>query len=489
MAHGVTVSEVPTGARPAKRSTAGLPVYIGTAPIGGGDESFVNKPGIFYSLAEFVAKCGELVPSSKWSDWTLHEAASAHFSIYEVAPFVAINVADPDNADHVSSVANATHLVDPTNGKVILQSYGAPDEAVYGILESSIVVKKASVTKVKGTDYTITFVAGACVLERIEGGSINLSDTLTISFDYLDPSGIIADDIIGGYSAGAYTGIEVVEQVFPQLRLVPGFVLAPKWSQDPTVAAALEAKRTVNGAFKCMPLTDLSTDTGDIASYANAAAWKTSNGYDQGAACWPKLKHGTAIYHASTVLACVANVVDAAHDGIPYASPSNKAVTGSAAVNDDGDEIFLLRSQANSLNDQGIVTFLNGINGWRLWGNRTAAYPGTTDVKDSMIPVRRMFDWITNTIILTSDQYIDEPGNRRLINSVLGTIGSFLNSLVGQGALVAGSIEFREDENNATDLSDGKINWHVTLTPPSPAEELGFIVEYDPSALAALFEE
>ena len=131
MSHGVSVSEVPTGVRPAKRSTAGLPVYVGTAPIGGGDESFVNQPSIFYSLAEFVAKCGELVPSSKWADWTLHEAASAHFSIYEVAPFVAINVANPDDADHVSSVANATHLVDPTNGKVMgVLSYGF-DESIF----------------------------------------------------------------------------------------------------------------------------------------------------------------------------------------------------------------------------------------------------------------------------------------------------------------------------------------------------------------------
>jgi phage tail sheath protein FI len=98
-----------------------------------------------------------------------------------------------------------------------------------------------------------------------------------------------------------------------------------------------------------------------------------------------------------------------------------------------------------------------------------------------------MFDWIANTIILTTDVNVDEPGNRRLIDGVQGTISAFLNGLVAAGALVDGVIEFRSDENPVTDLADGKIRWHLTLTPPSPAEELDFVLEYDPSALSALF--
>lgn len=488
--HGVTVNEVPTGVKPPVRTTAGLPAYVGTAPINDGDLTFVNKPGVFYTLAEFQAKCGELLPSSKWGQFTLHEVASAHFKVHSVAPFVAINVLNPSDADHVSSVANATHLIG-SDGSVILQSYGAPDEAVYGILKSTVVVKKASVTKTIGTDYDLTFDEGALVLSVKSGGTLAAGDTITVSFDYLDPSGVVAADIVGGYSGGVYTGISVIDQVFPALRLVPGLLLAPTWSQNPTVAAALQTKAaSVSGQFKAVAVIDLSTDSGDIASYSAAAAWKTNNGFDElhTIVGWPKLKNGTDTYNASTIIACVANKTDSDKGGVPYASPSNKSVTGTAAVLDDGTEVLLLKSQANALNAQGIVTFLNGNAGWKLWGNRTAAYPGTTDVKDAFIPVRRMFTWIANTIILTSDRDIDEPGNRRLIDGVLGTVGSFLNGLVAQGALIAGKIEFRSDENPTTDLADGIIRWHVTLTPPSPAESLEFTLEYDPSALEALFE-
>jgi phage tail sheath protein FI len=89
---------------------------------------------------------------------------------------------------------------------------------------------------------------------------------------------------------------------------------------------------------------------------------------------------------------------------------------------------------------------------------------------------------------LTTDVNVDDPINRRLIDLVLGTLTSFLNGLIAAGALVDGVIEFRADENPVIDLSDGKVRWHLTLTPPSPAQEMEFVLEYDPTALEALFE-
>jgi hypothetical protein len=490
MAHGVNILEQPTGVKPAVRISAGLPVYFGTAPINAGDLECVNTPAVFYTLAEAVAKLGPL--SDDFASWTLHEAVKAHFSVYSVAPIVCVNVLDPDNAYHTATATNESHqLVD---GEVQLQVYGGPDEPLLGILKDTVVVNKlvGGALMALGTDYTLAFDDdGYLVLTIVEGGALAEDDIVLVDFDYLDPSGVTADDIIGGYSGGAYTGIEVVEQVFPALRLVPGFLLAPKYSQTPEVAARLQTKAaSINGVFRAMALTDLSTDEGVIPTYAEAPAWKTDNGYGSinAVPCWPKQKNGDDVYHLSTVLACIANVVDAANAGTPFVSPSNKAVTGTSAVLDDASEVLLTRPQANALNAQGIFTLLNGFNGWRSWGNRTGGYPATTDPKDAFIPIRRMFNWVANTIVLTTDANVDDPINRRLIDLVLGTIQSFLNGLIAQGALVDGVIEFREDENPAIDLADGKIKWHVTLTPPSPAEEMTFVLEYDPSALEELFE-
>ncbi len=490
--HGVVVNEQPTGVKPPVQISAGLPVYIGTAQVNAGDPTFVNKPGVFNTLEEAVAALGPIAPSSAWGEYTLHEAVKAHFSVYGVGPIVCINVLDPSNDGHVQSATGQSHQL--VKGKVKLQPYGGPDELQLGIIKSSVVVKKGVTTMTLNTDYTLAFDdSGYLEVSIVSGGALSASDVILVDFDYLDPSAVTSSTIIGGYDVDTdkYTGIEVVEQVFPRLRLVPGFLLAPKWSQVPTVAAALNAKApSINGAFKAEELVDLSTDKGTIATYSAAPTWKSDNGYT-GAfqfVTWPLVKFGDDVYHASTIAACVANLVDSARDGVPYASPSNQAVDADAAVLDDGTEVLLTTPQANSLNAQGIATILNTFNGWKLWGNRTGAYPDDTDPKNAFLPVRRMFNWMENTIILTTQSFVDQPGNRRQIDSVRGSIQSWLNNLIAVGALVDGKIEFRSSENSTTDLSDGKITWHITATPPSPNEQMVFNVEYDPAALAALFQ-
>lgn len=482
MSHGVNINEVPTGVVPPADSDAGLAVYVGTAPINQGDPTSVNKPVLVSTLAEYVETFGPIPDSSTWESWTLAEAASAHFSVYGVGPIVCINVIDPTKAAHQGHQVSESHVLD-SDGNATLNKFGA--------IKSTVVVKVTTVTKTLGTDYTLDFDDdGFLVVTRVEGGGITAGATILVTYTYLSPSGVHESDIIGGYTAGVYTGLEVVKQVYPKLRLVPGLILAPKWVEEPTVAA--RAAAIANGeldGFRAMAVVDLSNEAYEIATYADAPAWKSDNGYSDidMIVCWPKVKNGNDVYHGSTVVACVANRTDASKNGVPSASPSNKALTGTSAVLDDGTEVLLTRGQANSLNDQGIVTFRNGSNGWIVWGNWTGGYPGTTDPKDSFIPIRRMFNWIENRIILTTERDVDEPGNKRLIDGVQGTVQSFLNDLIATGDLVDGKIEFREDENSTTELSSGKITWHVTLTPPSPAAEIEFTVEYDPAALAELF--
>ena len=152
-----------------------------------------------------------------------------------------------------------------------------------------------------------------------------------------------------------------------------------------------------------------------------------------------------------------------------------------------GTEVPLTLPNAEFLNSQGIVTGLNFIGGLRAFGNRTACYPANTDPKDAFIPIRRMMCWISNTIVQTCWQRLDKPLNRRQVQTIVNTLQVWLNGLVAREYLIAGTIEFREDENPITDLSDGISRFHVKVTPPSPNRDIEFIVEYDPTALSALF--
>jgi len=69
--------------------------------------------------------------------------------------------------------------------------------------------------------------------------------------------------------------------------------------------------------------------------------------------------------------------------------------------------------------------------------------------------------------------------NRRLIDTILDSATIWLNGLVGAGYLLGARVEMLENENPLTSLMAGKIKLHVYMTPPSPAQEIDFVLEYD----------
>jgi len=46
-------------------------------------------------------------------------------------------------------------------------------------------------------------------------------------------------------------------------------------------------------------------------------------------------------------------------------------------------------------------------------------------------------------------------------------------------------VEIFDDENPDTDLMAGIIRFHLFITPPNPAQEIDFILEYDASYVSA----
>ena len=306
-----------------------------------------------------------------------------------------------------------------------------------------------------------------------------------------DVTKVAATDIVGGYdtTTGKNTGLECVEEVYPRFGLIPGVIIAPKFSTASTVAAILKAKATeINGVFKSIAIADV--DTGTATSYTGVSAVKnTENFVDPHlVVTYPKVALGGVQMFLSTQVAALMGKVDAEHSDIPYKSPSNENLQCDQTILANGTDIFLGKAQANYLNGLGVVTALNFVGGWKCWGNRLSAFPSNTDAKDSFIPIRRMFNWVANTLVTSFWSKIDEPIQKRLIESVVDSANIWLNGLVARGALVGGRVEFLDTENPATDLLDGVVRFHVYIAPPAPAREISFVQEYDPSYLATLFE-
>lgn len=480
--HGIYTNEAKTSILSTAPTNPTLPVVFGTAPVNLSlrEAAPVNEPILCFTYAEAVEALGY---SEDWSKYSLCEVMNSHFSLFGQSPVVFINVLDP--VSHKTTVAAADTAVTAGTAKV----------AVAGIIKSSVIVKSSdgATTYVVGTDYTTAFDAdGFLIVTRKSTGAIPAgSAQIKIGYDKLNPAGVTATDIIGGVdvATGKLKGLELVQEVFPRFRMIPGLILAPGYSQQPTVAAVMTAKATkINGHFDALALTDIPTDT--VTKYTDAPAWKESNNYtsDRQIPCYPMLRLGSNQYHFSTQLAGLICKTDAENGGVPYASPSNHALQVDGAVLKSGTEVLLGPDQANYLNANGISTALNFIGGWKDWGNRTGVYPAVTDPVKAFIPVRRMFDWISNTIVLTYWQKVDDPMNRRLVEAVTDSINIWLNGLQASGFLLGGRVEFRSEDNPATSLMDGKLSFRVYITPPSPAQEISFTIEYDPTYLGSLTE-
>lgn len=485
--HGVYVSEVPTSVLPPVEATAGIPFIVGTAPVNMTDPTNVNKPVLCYSYAEAVENFGYVPPSVdsatglKKFDYTISEFINSQFSLFGVSPVIIVNVCDP--TEHKKTTTTTAVTLDSTGSAIVDES---------GILPESVVLEGGSF--VKGTDYIVAFDDDGCLVitsMMSESGEfkIETGKQLTFTADKLDPTAVTDDEIVGGVDVnGNKSGMELINDCFPLFRLVPGIILAPGYSGDATVAAVMATKASnINELFTAIAIVDVPTDK--VKKYSDVANWKNMNNVvdEKQICCWPMLKLDDVVYHQSTQLAGLMGSVDGNNGDVPYVSPSNQNYQMTAMVLADGEEVVLDISNAAYLNGQGVVTALNFIGGWKCWGNRTACYPGVTDVKDAFIPIRRMFSWIGNSLIQTYWQKLDMPLNLRQIDTIVDSVNIWLNGLVAQECILGGEIKFLEDENPITDLMDGIAKFHVYITPPSPNREIDFILEYDVSNLEKLF--
>ena len=330
---------------------------------------------------------------------------------------------------------------------------------------------------------------GAVVVTLLTDTKV-VDDTIEISYHEADPSKVTEFDIIGGIDndTGDTYGLELIEHVYPRLGVLPGIIISPKYSQNTAVAAVMKAKaELINGIFKATAIVDI--DTSAAKGYTAAGEVKTTNNFVDTSlfVCYPKVSLNGVQYHLSTQMAALMNQVDADNNGIPYVSPSNHNLQCDSTVRNDGSELFITPPQAAYLNGLGIVTAINFSNGWILWGNRTSAYPSNADVKDNFIPIRRMFNYISNSLILSFWSRIDNPLNRRLIESIVTSANIWLDSLTAAGAMLGARVEFLDTDNTVTGVMDGVLKFHLYMTPPPPAKEINFIQEYDTTYFANLF--
>ena len=477
--HGVYVDEQATSLSAPITGSAGLIVVVGTAPVNmlSDPSAAVNVPLLANTYKEAVQQVGY---SDDFEKYTICEAISAAFSVVGVAPIVMINVLDP--AKHSAALTTTTVAIDNLTAKI--------DEA--GVLLSELKLTAGSTELKEGEDYTTSWNDdGTLNIILISGGAGASASSLTVAGKKLDASKVTKTDIVGAVdvNTGAESGLEVLRQVYPKLSLVPGIVIAPGYSEDATVAAAMQAKvQSINECFNAMAYIDIDSSSEGATKYTKVKEQKTKQALTStyAYAVWLYAKVGEVMYHGSTMAAVETAYTDAENSDVPYVSPSNKSLGISAACLKDGTEVLLDRAQANTVNSFGVATFINN-EGFRLWGNNTCAYPSSTDPKDRWITGRRFFNWAGNNFIRSYAKDVDDPLNPRKVQAIVDSENAKGNGLVSMGACARYEIVYDTEENTAADLLNGVAKFHQYMSPFPPMEAIENTLEFDPNALQSAF--
>ena len=511
--HGVFISEESTAVSVPQESSTGLQVVVGTAPVNTADDpsSLVNVPVLANSAVEAMKTLGY---SSDFENYTLCASMYVTNNLYQVSPVVYINVLDPTK--HKKALAQTAVVVEDMQAVVkqtgilkkdlsvsmsLTQDVGAAEDTVEGggadldalDEEPAATVPVESVSNdgslVEGTDYTLSFDSdGYLVITLISSGAGASATALIVSGYQLDPEAVTKEDIIGSVdvSTGKETGMEVIRQVYPKLGVVPGILIAPYWSKIAEVGIALMAKAAnINGVFKGFAYPDLPTDANGARKYTDVKTVKESCGYTSAycTPCWPCARIGEIILPYSVVAAARTAYEDAINQDVPSRSPSNIDLAITGLCLEDGTEVILDQDQATTVGEFGVMTAVN-INGFKMWGNHTGAYPSSSDAKDIWITVRRMFNWQGNTFILTYFDEVDDPMNPKLVENVVDS-ENIRCAAYAPTHWAGASIEYLASDNPQTDILAGKVTFRQHIAPYTPAETIENILNYDTGMLQA----
>ncbi|MEO1399671.1 MAG: phage tail sheath subtilisin-like domain-containing protein [Cyanobacteria bacterium J06635_1] len=488
--HGVITRYSDTVPRPVTVVPSDVIAIVGTAPIYRLDPEYqvINEAQRSESAVDDAAKSGP-----ERDGFTIPYALDAirdnNGGTVEI-----INVFDP--ATHKTTAQDIDYTFGTDDTIQLKRVTGtAPSQTVTEIdaegITGTFTVTNAggSTTYTLTTDYTYDAVEG--ILTRVDGGAITAGADVEVTYDYADPSQVVAADIIGGVTGGGSTfaGLSVLDTIFMLRGYKPKLIICPSFSDDDGVAAEMVSKAVSLGAYALIDAPIGATRDDAIAGRSGTApVTNFDTSQRQVVLCYPHVYDSENRLQPLSQYA--AGVIARTDKEFGYWwSPSNKEILGIIGLELDltADPVSPSGTDVNALNAAGIVTVAKWFgSGYRLWGNRSALYPSDTTPLN-FIAVGRTFDIFSESLARAAVPFVDRPINNALIDAVVDSGNGFIREQVVLGALLEGSqVYYDKAKNPATALAAGKIVFSVVIMPPTPAELITFDTTLDINLLGEL---
>ena len=457
--HGIETIEVERGPRAIRVVKSAVIALVGTAPMGPVNELTLSLND--RDAAQF---------GPHLSGFSIPEALEGIYD-FGAGTVLVVNVLDP--AVHRTGVVGQA------------RQFGDNDllQLQHGALQL-IELKSAdgATTYVRDTDYSVNLLTGR--VTRLAAGGIAAKAQIKADYTHADPNKVTPADIIGAVTvAGLRTGLKAFQDSYNTLGFFAKIFIAPGFSTLNAVSVELIAEATDVKAVTYIDAPIGTTVQQVIAGRGPAGAINFNTSSDRVRLCYPHVKvydavaaSGERLQPLSIRAAGLRAKVD--NDKGYWWSSSNQELLGvlglerplTARIDDAGSEV-------NLLNENGITTVFNSFGtGLRLWGNRTAAWPTVTHMRN-FENVRRTKDVVDESIRYSSLQFVDMPITNSLIDSITESVNLFLRKLIGDEALIGGECWYDPARNPQTELELGHALFNYKLTVPLPFERGTFETE------------
>lgn len=440
--HGTETKRIDGGTSPIYTADGAITAIVGTAPAGA-----VNTLTVCAAARDFLQFGGSLTGKG----FTLPDAAHI-WTRYGSGVAYVVNVCDP--AKHKTTVSDEILKINPDT---LTAKTAKP------ALQSGYTLTDGSNALTENTHYTINTLTGEITFKTKPTAP-------KISYTYTDPTKVTEADIIGAYVAatGKRTGLELLTEGFTRQGADAKIIVVPEYDKTATVRGAMEV---VAGKLKAIAYAAAPKGTTLSKALEGRGPLGSINFQTSSDRCQLFFPYVTGLLGLESLATHAAGLrmktdVEQGY----WFSISNRELLGVTGV-----EIGLTaraddpQSETNRLNEKGITTVFNSYGtGYRMWGNRLACFPTVSHIKNFEV-AQRTGDVIDESIRRFELQYIDRPIDDALIDSLLGSIRTYLGTLQ---SIVGYSVDLDYDYDLVDAFSKGQVPIKYEYTPKLPAERI-----------------
>jgi uncharacterized protein len=488
---GVYVEEVEAGSRPIEGVGTAVAAFVGLAARGP-----ANAPTLVTNWSQFTQTFGEFVENSYLAHAVYGYFLNGGGACYVVRvgadgamPAAQAELAsgkDKGTAAYRASALEAgpagndiTIDIQPSSEtseatfKLVVNQGGKPVEVFDNVTSGK--GKNNVVTQVKATSKLIRLeeVGTASAVERVPAqGSMSLAGGGSSV-----PVRVTPDDYVGSSAdRTGFAGLEAVDEV--TMLSVPDLMAV--YQQGIIDLEGVQAVQLAMIAHaELMGDRVAILDAPPSLNAQQIKEWRVDKaGYDSKYATlyWPWVKvfdplSGTAIFVPPS--GHVAGIWARSDDtrGV-HKAPANEVIRGAISL-----ELNITKGEHDQLNPNGIncIRSFPG-RGIRVWGARTIS----SDPSWRYLNVRRLFNFVEESIFEGTQWVVFEPNDQRLWGRVKRTINSFLLRVWRDGALFGATPDQAffvkcDEENNPPEVRDaGQLIVDIGIAPVKPAEFVVF---------------